>query len=490
MPIGVTDFPELRAPTRVNPINEALGSAINSYYRPQEKSADVSLKQAQANQANATANFTAPQIAATLLANPTIRDTLGKEAVDRLTKYASQALDAGVMRGTNQMYGGQNGSPLINFLHSAFGHDHLNQQPSSSQQMPDSSTQQSTTMQPPPISDTNGQVQPTVMQNTATNRLAAAVQNPGSQGGVNPASVGAAQEKATETTATTEAGNIQAQWKAKQDAHVPAAENATNALVQNRNVLHGYAHMSPFEKGPVFGNVPAVTTAAQDFDRYAETRANLITQGFSGNNLTGPQMDQGHKLKPNRSNTEGSIHDAMAFDNGLQMRILQHQAFDKKANDLGLLPSEADVLWTRYINEKPFWDPENKKILRKNMDYDGYFTPEKVKWARSPNSETYMKTQAQNGNVSPTVAANDASVKEEENNTFQPSPQSIEMAKSITFPKFATPDDFQIWFNKQPEVYQDAIQVKLMNDKNRKDANSASKKPLMHMELNKYAGTA
>lgn len=391
MPIGVTDFPELRAPTRVNPINESLEAAISSYYHPQEKSADVSLKQAQANQANATANFTAPQIAATLLANPTIRDTLGKDAVDRLTKYASQALDAGVTRGTNQMYGGQNRSPLIDTIHSAFGLDHLNQSPQTGMQQSPVSPPNNETAAQPSVSANGSNANP----DSTINRIAGDIQNPGSQGGVNPAAVGEAQEGALKTTATTEAGNVANQWKDRQTQNAADSKAASQAIIDNNNVLNGYKKLNWAERGPYAGGLKAVSNAAIDFDRYANARSTSLAQAVSNGNLTGPQMETGRSLKVSREAKPENVEHAMAFDTALQARTLQRSGFDIRAQQAGLTPAQADVLWSRYINEKPFWDADKERILHKNLDYNSYLEPNKIAWAKKPSSQDYLPKEQQ-----------------------------------------------------------------------------------------------
>jgi hypothetical protein len=230
------------------------------------------------------------------------------------------------------------------------------------------------------------------------NNIAKTMNIPGSSGGINAPAVNEAQEGALKATASGEATASVNQWKDRQDKNAIDSKSASDAIVQNNNILQSYQKLSPYERGPLFGGKVAdykaalgiISPEAQDFDRYIKNRAVTLTQGLSNGNLTGPQLEAGQSLKVTRQAHPETVRHAMAFDNGLQSRNIQRQSFDLKAQNLGLTPAQSDVLWTKYINDKPFWDPKTSSILHKNMDYSQYLTPQKISEVRGGYDPTTM----------------------------------------------------------------------------------------------------
>lgn len=403
MPIGQLQLSPWNSPTAINPIGEALGAAVNMYYKPQEKSAAINLANAQANQANAMANFTPVNLATTLLSNPTLRDTMPTEQIAALTKYASQ----GLTNGMNRTNIGPQPSLLQHIMHSlGFGNSGTNQTPSSSN-VPSSnnnnvspssvSTQNSPAVQSSPNSMPIPQENAGITNNiyekgrsssdvpdSTINRVANGIRVAGSQGGNNPAAVAGAQEGALKTTANTEAANQQEQWKIRQDQAARDGQDAAKAMIDDNNILQGYRKLGWYERGPIIGSKKAMTTEATDFDRYASNRSTSLAQALSSGSITEQQFDAGKAMKVSREATPDSVEHAMAFDKGLQVRRQQRAPFQLEAQNAGLTPAQSDILWNRMIQEKPFWNARTSQIIPKNLNYKDYFNPNMIAWAKNP----------------------------------------------------------------------------------------------------------
>lgn len=402
MPVGTIDFPELRNPGRVNPISEMLSSAVNAYYTPQERSAGVGLKQAEANSKNAYANFTAPQIAATLLSSPALRDTLDKNTIKNLTNFAGNSLNAGV----NNMNNRQNQPSLIQHIMQGFGFGDNNispQSPQNSSNAPIAPGEISSNNQVD-NGNPNGERAPSHMPTSTIGNIAGDINNSGSAGGINPGAVGEAQEAGLKTTATAEAGAYADQWKTREDENKGRAENATKDIQDNLNVLDAFRKMSKYEKGsfagtlinPVRNAIGLESSPHQVFTQYANTRATGISSGVSNGTITKEQAEIGRSMKVSDKSEDATVNHTIAFDNGVKARELQKIAFEQEAKNKGLSPSQADLLFYRYANEKPFWDNKNERILKNNFNYNHYFDKKMIDWAKNPDSVNYLPEYLRN----------------------------------------------------------------------------------------------
>jgi len=403
MPVGQEQLSPWNSPTAVNPVNEALTSAVNMYYKPQQNQAAISLANAQANQANATANFTPATLATSLLSNPALTAAMDPDQRANLVKYASQSLTNGMNR--NNIGGNNIGANQPSFLGRIISSVGLGSNNSGNSQnisgnqnnipiQTQNSPNQDFTINSNPNSNSSPSSTSSIMPDSTIGRVAGSVQIPGSAGGVNAGTVANAQGNAVNTTATAEAGNFANQWKDREDKLADFSKNSNDALIADNNILQTHRKLGVLERGPAFGNLPATTAAAADMDRYASTRSTQLSEGLSAGNITQGQFDAGSKMKVTRTAPYDSVENAMAFDHALQIRNLQKQPFYAQAKNNGLLPAQADALWNRYVQENPFWDAKNEQILPNGLNAaKNYFTSPMLKWAHQPSQLSYSKDQ-------------------------------------------------------------------------------------------------
>lgn len=382
-------------PSAINALNAIQKQGLeNSYYGPTAQ-ANIASK-------NTYARYLPAQILGQVLSNPLVWQTMPKEQLQALSNQYTNAL-------TNppsvESLGGR---PTSNGLLSRFVNWLDNKQGGQGAQNPLAQSAMPAQQNQKPIAS-DAMVNDIAMNgnngynnnqqklpNTTINGLAPSNTLPGAQGGINPASVAGAQVKGLETTATSEASAQTQQWTdiIKRDSQL------ANGAQQNLNYLDKISLVQPklgkYEKGPLWGRLPAASEAAYEFDTSANALANSVAQANEKGHITDAARDTYSGIKPNRQNPDVSFKHMVDFNKGMNRRLLELPAFNNAVKKLGLDPNQAQAIWTYYSNERPFYDPKTNKIPAKNLGtWEDFLTPQKIAQALSPRAQ---QQAAQNAN--------------------------------------------------------------------------------------------
>jgi len=148
------------------------------------------------------------------------------------------------------------------------------------------------------------------------------------------------------------------------------------------------------------------------------------------------------------------------YEKSLNDRLQEYPAFSQRAQLAGLTPAQADAVWIRYANERPFYDIKNKKILSDNMGtWENYLTPDSIQQTFSPSYRKQMQKYQSNmagGNT-------DQDKKIQDSYLQKPgiSHGSKMLSKNLELPQFNSKEEFLSWYKQQPKVVQDAVKLRL-----------------------------
>lgn len=243
--------------------------------------------------------------------------------------------------------------------------------------------------------------QPTSSFPTSTiNRASDAPGNkmPGSFGGENPAAIQSAKTKAIETTATTEAqkqADASAKLEEQANEAASAADNNLNLLDKLKSTA---TKLKWYEKGPIFGKLPGVTTEASDFDKAQSALADSVARAQQTGHITGIDRSTYNSMKPERSQPGEALKHQIDFNEGMNLRIKTKPAFLLKAAELGLNPTQKEAVWNYFIRSRPFYNSKSNTINHKNIDsWENFLTPQKIAEALNPSARP--KSQSAKTNV-------------------------------------------------------------------------------------------
>jgi hypothetical protein len=170
------------------------------------------------------------------------------------------------------------------------------------------------------------------------------------------------------------------QW-GELDKDTASAANEQSDILRNSQRFHtAYNNLSPLEKGSFFGNVPAISSSAQMADHASNSMMVGVATAVQQGHITNKDFDIFSKLKATRNLNKGSEEGIVPFVQGTAYRSNERPQFNSVAKELGLSAPQANLIWNRYINDRPFFDPKTNKIINKNMDSWGdYLKPARIK---------------------------------------------------------------------------------------------------------------
>lgn len=329
----------------------------NKYYGP--------LSEAEVKSKTAYANYQPAQIMSTFLSNPAAWASLSRDQMQQLSNQMMNSLQA-----ANQ----------------------------SSAQSPMGSLPQS-----PGQNSFSGQMAiPTTPQNI--NALKAALPKNVTNGslpigGDNPYTQAQATAAGLKTGAEVQAKQNIKQWADLQNKSTEAAEGSQNVLNYLDKFSSSYDKLSPYEKGPVAGKLPAVSSSAQEADLAAK---NLVTSAASllqTGHITNKDFDMVEKAKPGRFMNPDAKQHLVDFMKGANLRVQERLEFNNAASNLGMTVPQANSLWLKYISQKPFYSSKENRLLEDNLGtWQEYLTPEKVARAKNPESYPSEKKQSSEEN--------------------------------------------------------------------------------------------
>ena len=103
-------------------------------------------------------------------------------------------------------------------------------------------------------------------------------------------------------------------------------------------------------------------------------------------------------IKPDRTLNPDAMNQASDFLEGASRRSQERADFNNKAANLGLTAPQANLIWTKYINDRPFYDAKNKSLNEKNLgSWRDYLQTDKMNSILSGNAESTQKTSPNTG---------------------------------------------------------------------------------------------
>lgn len=445
-----------------NAANQLARQFMENQFYPQAQQAEIASR-------STYAKYLPAQILGQVLSNPLSWQTLPKEQLQNLVNQYSNAITnpPSLNQLTSQpSMGGGLISMLMDKLGSLGNQQNISQQGNALNQPPSSmSPTQQVVLQK---SGTNDQVQPDYTKTSSQDNLASSqisrlapnIKMPGSFGGINPATVNQAAQKALETTATGEAKAQIQQWKGIQDDANEEAKRAQNNINYLSEVKNLYPRLKSYEKGPlVFGRLPAMSNAATQIDAAANALADSVARAQQQGHIT--QMDRAtySGMKPSRAMPEESFNNTVNFNEAMNRRILERPAFNNAAQQYNLNPTQAQAVWSYYASQRPFYDSKNDKINENNLgSWEEFLTPKNVAAALSPKVQKMIQEGKR-----PEISNLPKSDKKEIENTAKQFKSNVSvqgeksLARGLQLPKFDTKEEFQKWFSDQPTITQEAV---------------------------------
>lgn len=383
MPVGQMQLSPLAAPTYNSPIGTALHSMVAAYYAPQKARADIALKQAQGQQAQATANFlpynnliTAlkePMVMALMQKNPGMRDQL-------LEKLSQMPMNFGTQ--PNQQGGG-----IVSGIQKAFGlnNNSGNDASSSNSSAPINQNSDNSSGQPP-------------MNNSSQAPAGNSTQSNGAPqiGNIDPTTPTA--NKYGIDTGSPE-GNRMLSQSSPSDSYTLQQQNQAhqqNVNYSNQNtslqndldsaksegkdtqLLHTYTaeakkyYDNAWTSGRI-QNIPGIDSLSgfdQDLQGAKVATNGLVTTMASqlyGNH----QSDYRDKLVANSkldpSLGSKTFHQQADLIDAIGTRRGERLNFYNQAMSMGIKdPNKLGELWYGYQRQKPFYDVKSNSIIKRN----------------------------------------------------------------------------------------------------------------------------
>lgn len=357
------------------------GQLENQYYAP--------LSQANIASKSTYARYLPAQILGQVLSNPLTWQTMPKEQLQNLTQQYSNAISnpPSLEKLANQP---TTGHGLLDILFNKLN------SPKEQQSIPISQNQinqQHYQIQNPEIGKNITSMNPSYdvaspqgnLPSSTISRVAPNVKLPNAFGGINPITAQQAQAKALETTATGEAKAQTAQWKEIQDSTNNESQGAQNNLNYLDELKNLYPKLKYYEKGPVFGKLPAVTNVSSQIDVASNGLANAVARAQQQGHITQNDRASYSGMKPSRGMNEEAFNNLVNFNEGMNKRILERPAFNNAAQQFNLNPTQAQAVWSYYASEKPFYDSKNNKINNENLGtWEEFLSPQRISEALSP----------------------------------------------------------------------------------------------------------
>jgi hypothetical protein len=183
------------------------------------------------------------------------------------------------------------------------------------------------------------------------------------------------------------------------------ANNAVNMNYALDSMDKAYPELNMGEKGSVLGHGPALSSAAQQFDHAAVTLKNSLIQANQTGHITDKDLNFFSQLGVGRNLNKKSFEVLSGFNRAMQDRIKEKAPFYSTAAAAGIPPNIYQPLYSMYLNERPVYDYDNSKPIKKNQgSWRDYLTPQAVQAMQngeqySPrlNTEKKEKTKVING---------------------------------------------------------------------------------------------
>lgn len=402
-------------PGQMNPFNQAVRSGLNTFqqgikagYTPQNMQADLEKKQAYVDYMK---NMPM-QYVSQVLSNPQLVPFLSNDQrnslVDRMIQRAKQP----------EQNHGKDG--LLNWIKNAFNSD--SSAPQQSEQAQQSNLSQIPEMKPGdsyvvgsgkppqqepeennlgkatgytqvppalPIQNNNasGSIDPSNPAANAYGRDFGSSEANRIQSKLNPSPAFSQQNKAQETEKKENARENVKLWNDELNNTRQEAKSAKSAIDQLTRFKNIYDKLLPIERGFPFGKGPAVSSNAQLADNISNNIAlDLASERFK-QRITNNDLQYSQTLKANRALNPNAEKDMVDFLTSANQRIIEQAAFKNAARNKGLTLPESDLVWQKYIDERPLYNTTTGKLEPKNAKgWSEFLSPQKIREALNPQN--------------------------------------------------------------------------------------------------------
>jgi hypothetical protein len=214
---------------------------------------------------------------------------------------------------------------------------------------------------------------------TRFNRNAAQYNVPGSQGGANPQAYAKAQEAGLNTAATSEAQMDQDIYKNMLN-NASVTSKGSQSTLNNLNKFHNnYLKLNKFEKGFPLGYGPRASDAAQIADQSSGSLVADVTRAYQEGRITDENLKTFERNKIGRFMNKKAEQATYEYMKAMTKREKEYLPFVVAARKKDLSSGEIDILWSKYISDRSFYDEKKNKVNEKNLDtWREYLTPNKI----------------------------------------------------------------------------------------------------------------
>lgn len=210
-------------------------------------------------------------------------------------------------------------------------------------------------------------------------------------------------------TATSEAQGTAnaAQMKDLTDTAGAGAVEAQNTLNDEQRFKANYPKLKWYERGPIIGDFHPLSSAAQNTDTASSSmRASILKQAQQGH-ITDKDVDTFGNIKPARNLQPESAGASENFLEGASRRAQERLDFVNAASNKGLTAPQINLLWTKYINERPFFNPDTNQLNSKNMNSWGDYLQDKkmgsILNATDTDRKSVNDSQSENNSSEPQI---------------------------------------------------------------------------------------
>ena len=209
-------------------------------------------------------------------------------------------------------------------------------------------------------------------------RQAAGTAIPGTVGGMTPQAGSSATEKGLEAGVTEEAKNETTRMNEMIKSDKQAADLTSNTVMLLNKAKDARSRMNFLQAGPIGGNLPAVTTAANDYDSSMAGIVSQIAKADSMGNLTDDGRKLAEQTKAPRGFTDEAFNHIYEYTYGLQKRTNEKPLFNHIMSQLGYNSNQIPILWNYYQTKRPFYDNKTHTQNEDNINsWDEFYADDK-----------------------------------------------------------------------------------------------------------------
>lgn len=192
------------------------------------------------------------------------------------------------------------------------------------------------------------------------------------------------------------------QWDKSLEKDSDEAAAAQSMEDQLDNFNSAYNKTNKWEKGPILGRNPIkfgdeaqiANSASSDL---MTTMARLKNSGH----ITNRDFEYVKPIKPSLDMGDKARKDLSQYIKGTINRSYEKPQFSNAAKELGLTAHQSNILWSKYIHARPFYDPKTRKLKENNIGTWGDFlTPSYVNSVVKPKGGTKQESSFNNSKKS------------------------------------------------------------------------------------------